>query len=293
MTVIDAHQHFWTHARRAHSWPPAAGTKLDRDFTPQDLLPEMRRAGVDGTVLIQSLNDGEETLEYLDLANGLDWVRGVVGWTPLDHAAETEVLIERLHARGKLVGFRHLLRFEAAPDWLQQPDVLASLGLIARAGLVFELVPVNPAQYAQMLAIAARLPDLRLIINHLGRPPVPEQGWEPWASFIREAATHPNLNIKLSTGVAMIVELALVDRGAAPLRRPCDRLLRPGPHPGGEQLAGDPHRRRVSGGLGRHHRPGVRPLGRGTRLDPRRHRGAGVSTYWLNCLSAVIIRESG
>jgi L-fuconolactonase len=164
----------------------------------------MRRAGVDGTVLIQSLNDAEETLEYLDLANGLDWVRGVVGWTPFDHAAETEVLIERLRARGKLVGFRHLLRFEAAPDWLQQPDVLASLALIARAGLVFELVPVNPAQYAQMLAIAARLPDLRLIINHLGRPPVPEQGWEPWASFIREAADHANVAIKLSTGVAMI-----------------------------------------------------------------------------------------
>jgi L-fucono-1,5-lactonase len=206
MTVIDAHQHFWQHARRAHSWPPAAGTMLDRDFTPQDLLPELRRAGVDGTVLIQSLNDPEETHEYLDLANGLDWVRGVVGWIALDRVAETEAAIDRLRARGKLVGFRHLLRFEAAPDWLQHPDVLRSLELIARAGLVFELVPVNPAQYQQMLAIAARLPDLRLIVNHLGRPPIPEQGWEPWASFVRDAAGHENVAIKLSTGVAMIAD---------------------------------------------------------------------------------------
>jgi L-fucono-1,5-lactonase len=204
MTVIDAHQHFWWHARRAHSWPPAAGSTLDRDFTPQDLEVELRRAGVDGTVLIQSLNDTEETEEYLDLADGLDWVRGVVGWIALDRAAETEAAIERLRARGKLVGFRHLLRFEAAPDWLQHPDVLRSLELIARAGLVFELVPINPSQYAQMLAIAARLPDLRLIINHLGRPPIPEQGWEPWASFMRDAAGHANVAIKLSTGVAMI-----------------------------------------------------------------------------------------
>jgi L-fucono-1,5-lactonase len=204
MTGIDAHQHFWQHARRAHSWPLAAGNMLDRDFTPQDLEVELRRAGVDGTVLIQSLNDAEETHEYLDLANAFDWVRGVVGWIPLDSAAETEVLIDRLRERGKLVGFRHLLRFEASPDWLQHPDVLQSLALIARAGLVFELVPVNPAQYAQMLAIAKRLPELRLVINHLGRPPVPEQGWEPWASFIKDASGHANLNIKLSTGVAMI-----------------------------------------------------------------------------------------
>jgi L-fucono-1,5-lactonase len=204
MTIIDAHQHFWWHARRPHSWPPSAGTRLDRDFTPEDLLPELRRAGVDGTVLIQSLNDADETGEYLDLANGLPWARGVVGWIALDQAAETQAAIERLRARGKLVGFRHLLRFEAAPDWLQHPEVLQSLALIARAGLVFELVPINPSQYAQMLAIAARLPELRLIVNHLGRPPIPEQGWEPWASFIREAADHANVAIKLSTGVAMI-----------------------------------------------------------------------------------------
>jgi L-fuconolactonase len=206
MTVIDAHQHFWWHARRAHSWPPAAGTILDRNFTPQDLKPELDRAGVDGTVLIQSLNDAEETQEYLDLTNGLDWVRGVVGWIPLDNAPETEAAIDLLRARGKLLGFRHLLRFEAAPDWLQQPEVLQSLALIARAGLVFELVPINPAQYAQMLAIAERLPNLQLIVNHLGRPPIPEQGWEPWGSFIRDAAAHDNIAIKLSTGLAMIAD---------------------------------------------------------------------------------------
>jgi L-fuconolactonase len=42
------------------------------------------------------------------------------------------------------------------------------------------------------------------VINHLGRPPVPEKGWEPWAGFITRAAQHANMAIKLSAGIALI-----------------------------------------------------------------------------------------
>jgi L-fuconolactonase len=206
MTVIDAHQHFWWTAHRPHSWPAAAGDRLDRDFTPDDLLPQMRAAGIDGTVLMQSLNDLAETQEYLDLAHEHAFIRGVVGWIPLDTPAEAEAALARLSNRNKLVGIRHLLRFESARDWLDRADVLQSLALLAERGLVFELVPVNAEQYEGTLRIAERLPDLRLIVNHLGRPPAPEQGWEPWASFTARAAAHPNVAVKLSAGIALIAQ---------------------------------------------------------------------------------------
>src|SRR5436190_5444857 len=81
--TIDAHQHFWWTARRLHSWPEVVGDRMSRDFTPEDLKPELQRAGVGGTVLVQSLNDLDETREYLDLARQHDFIRGVVGWVPL------------------------------------------------------------------------------------------------------------------------------------------------------------------------------------------------------------------
>jgi L-fuconolactonase len=222
MAVIDAHQHFWWTARRPHSWPAAAGDRLDRDFTPADLLPEMHRAGVDGTVLMQSLNDSDETQEYLDLAHTHAFIRGVVGWVPLDTPEEAEAALARLTNRRKLVGIRHLLRFEAAQDWLAHSEVTQSLQLLAERGLVFELVPVNAEQYEGMLRIAKRLPGLRLVVNHLGRPPVPEQGWEPWASFIVRAAAHPNVAIKLSAGIALIAQWRW---STSELRRYTDHVL--------------------------------------------------------------------
>jgi L-fuconolactonase len=204
MAVIDCHHHVWQIARRPHQWPQEARATLERDITPADLAKEMRAAGVDGTVLMQSLNDYEETEEFLDLANVTPWMRGVVGWVPLDNPAETEAALDMLPARGPLVGVRHLMRVDAAPGFLLRPEIMQSLALLARAGLVFETVPTNPEQYEQAFATAGRFPAMPYVINHLGRPPVPEKGWEPWATLITRAAARENMAIKLSAGIALI-----------------------------------------------------------------------------------------
>ena len=46
-------------------FPAIFGNRLARDFTPADLLPHLRAAGINGTILVQSLNDLIETIEYL------------------------------------------------------------------------------------------------------------------------------------------------------------------------------------------------------------------------------------
>src|ERR1700754_2688405 len=104
MTVIDSHQHFWWMARRPHKFPPGFGNSLARDFTPDDLKPELSRAGVDGTVLVQSLNSFEETLEYLDLAIAHEFIRGVVGWVPMADPGECDRALVRLCKNRKFVG---------------------------------------------------------------------------------------------------------------------------------------------------------------------------------------------
>src|SRR5882757_9159805 len=83
MTVIDCHHHFWTFGKRAHKFPPAVGTRLDRDYMPEHLRPQLKAAGVDKTILVQVLNEVDETHELLDMSRTIDFVAGVVGWVPL------------------------------------------------------------------------------------------------------------------------------------------------------------------------------------------------------------------
>ena len=205
--MIDAHHHFWWSGRHAYTWPDPVGDRFARDFTPDDLRPELARAGVKGTVLIQVLHQvGGETEECLDLSKEIDFVRGVVGWLPLADPDATSRAIERLKARGgKLVGVRHLISNEPDPRWMLQDGVLESLKLLAAAKLVFDAIPINTAQFESVLEVARRLPELKIVINHLGRPPLPEQGWEPWATLIARAAEYRNTSMKLSIGLDIIM----------------------------------------------------------------------------------------
>src|SRR5674476_610668 len=83
MSVVDCHHHFWKFGKRAHRFPPAVGTRLDRDFLPEDLRPHLIKTGIARTILVQVLHEIDETNEFLDLSREIDYVAGVVGWVPL------------------------------------------------------------------------------------------------------------------------------------------------------------------------------------------------------------------
>ena len=100
---------------------------------------------------------------------------------------------------------RHLISNEPDPRWLLQDGVLESLKLLAAAKLAFDAIPINTAQFESVLEVARRLPELKIVINHLGRPPLPEQGWEPWATQVARAAEHRNISMKLSIGLDIIM----------------------------------------------------------------------------------------
>ena len=177
---------------------------MDRDFTIDDLIPELKRNGVDGTVLEQSLNNLDETHEYLALQRKFDFIRGVVGWTSLVNPDEAIRSLEDLRKRGKLVGIRHLISFEPDPDWLLQPGVMESLRWMAKEKLVFDAVPMNFRQMETVFKVAEQIPDLKIALNHLARPPVVDGGWEPWATMVTRAAAYPNVSLKFSPGLDLV-----------------------------------------------------------------------------------------
>jgi L-fuconolactonase len=46
--------------------------------------------------------------------------------------------------------------------------------------------------------LAARHPGLSLVVDHLGKPPIRERAWLPWAKLLASAAEPPNVVAKLS-----------------------------------------------------------------------------------------------
>ncbi|MDX3803125.1 amidohydrolase family protein [Streptomyces sp. AK04-3B] len=195
---VDAHHHVWDLSVRDQDWI-AEGSPLRRDFGVGDLAPEARAAGVDRTVLVQTVTVAEETPEFLALAAGSDLIAGVVGWTDLTRpdVADELARLRELPGGRYLKGIRHQVQGESDPEWLLRADVQRGLAAVADAGLVYDLV-VLPGQLPACVRAAAALPGLTFVLDHLGKPPIAAGALEPWARDVRALAALPHTVCKLS-----------------------------------------------------------------------------------------------
>ncbi|GAA1764410.1 amidohydrolase family protein [Luedemannella helvata] len=198
---VDAHHHVWDFGVRDHPWiDPDSMAAIHRDFALADLAPVAAAAGVTATVLVQTVPLAAETPEFLALAaDGDGLVAGVVGWVDLTAPDVADALAALRAAPGgeRLVGIRHPVQSEPDPGWLARPDVRRGLAAVADAGLVYDLLVRHHQLPAATEAVRA-LPELRFVLDHLGKPPVAAGGLAPWADDLRALAACPNVAAKLS-----------------------------------------------------------------------------------------------
>ncbi|GHH17629.1 amidohydrolase [Streptomyces lanatus] len=198
MSVVDAHHHVWDLSVRDQDWIPEH-SPIRRDFTVADLEIEARAAGVDRTILVQTITVPEETPEFLALAEEHELIAGVVGWTDLTRPdiADELARLRELPGGRYLKGIRHQVQGEPDPEWLLRADVRRGLAAVADAGLVYDLV-VLPHQLPACVKAAADHPDLTFVLDHLGKPPIASGEREPWETAVRSLAALSNTVCKLS-----------------------------------------------------------------------------------------------
>jgi L-fuconolactonase len=198
--IIDAHHHLWRRERHPQPWiDPVSMAAIDADFEPTDLAEETKPSGVTGTVVVQSIHSEAETIDLLSSAAGSELIKGVVGWVDIT-APGTADRISRLQGMrggGKLVGIRHLVQGETDPAFLDRDDVRRGIAAVADAGLVFDLV-IRDHQLPAATRLAASLPQVSFVLDHLGKPPLAGQDISGWASDLRTLAQLPNVSAKVS-----------------------------------------------------------------------------------------------
>jgi L-fuconolactonase len=193
---IDAHQHFWRIARGDYGWLTPAQAPIHRDFGPRDLAPCLRATGMAATVLVQAAPTVAETEFLLALAAETPFVAGVVGWAPLD-AFDAPDLIARLAQDGRLRGLRPMIHDIPDVDWMLGPALTPALRALAALDLTFDAL-VRPPHLRNLLVLLERHPDLRVVIDHGGKPEIAARRIDPWAADLRALARNTGAFVKLS-----------------------------------------------------------------------------------------------
>ncbi len=195
---IDSHHHLWDPARREYPWLRGLDP-IDLPFSTDDLRPLLEANGIDGTVLVQTVSDLDETREFLGIAAETPFILGVVGWADL-RAPDLHADLNDLRAGAggeRLVGIRHQVHDEEDLDWLLGEEVQRGLEVLAEEGLVYDLL-VRPRELPAAITVARDFPHLRFVLDHIAKPPIATGELEPWASLIGDLAGLENVACKLS-----------------------------------------------------------------------------------------------
>jgi L-fuconolactonase len=225
--AVDAHHHLWSPDDPGQQWldePALAPIRRRFDVTE---LHQAVGAGVAGrpvaaTVVVQSVARVDETVHLLATAAGDDLIAAVVGWVDLTGDVPTQIGRLRAGSGGELLrGIRHLVQDEPDPRWLLRDDVLAGLHAVADAGLPYDVL-VRPGQLPAAVELSRRVPTLRLVLDHAGKPDLATRDLNGWSRDVQALAGAEQAVCKVS---GLVTQANHRDWSVADLRPAWDLVL--------------------------------------------------------------------
>lgn len=198
MRIIDSHHHLWDPARADYPWLDDSLPAINRPMEFAELAPQLAASGIDATVLVQSGNNDEDTDYMLEQATLHPQIEAVVGWVDLEREGVAASRLDQLAAHPAFRGIRPGINHEPDADWILREDVAKGLDLLTARGLPLDLVTVRRRHLELLPELGQRHPDLPMVIDHLSKPPIKKDSWEPWWSNMAAAAKNPLMHAKIS-----------------------------------------------------------------------------------------------
>ncbi|MFK3677780.1 amidohydrolase family protein [Microbacterium sp. NPDC090218] len=202
MRILDSHLHLWDPEALAYTWLEGAMAFRFADLELEHA--RLERAETEKSVFVQAETVEDDFLDEVRWVAGLAPALGIVGIVAgirLDRGTDTVAHLEGLVAEPLVVGVRHNLQNE--PDGLAvSAAFVTGAREVASHGLTFDAC-VRAAQLPDVARLAGAVPELRIVLDHLGKPAIgtaaaPSAPSAEWVRDLAEFARHPNTFCKLS-----------------------------------------------------------------------------------------------
>ena len=197
---IDSHHHVWDLSVRPQTWMKGDELKpISRSILMDELEPELEKAKIDFTVIVQTVPTPDETPEFLDLSLTHPKICAVVGWLDLESIDIRPQLEKYLSHPGakNLVSIRDIAQDKPDPNWFLRNDIIKNIHRIAEYGLTFDIL-TKPPQLAAAVEMVKQSPRNTFVLDHISKPYIAKNEMQPWADQISEIASHENVFVKVS-----------------------------------------------------------------------------------------------
>jgi len=141
--------------------------------------------------------DGLKETEWVtSLAKEDPRLKGIVAWAPLEKGDAAQPFLEKLADNPLVKGVRRLIQSESL-EFCVQPDFIKGVQMLENYGLNFDICIFHP-QLANTIQFVKQCPDVQFILDHIGKPGIKGQIFEPWKREIKVLSEFPNVFCKIS-----------------------------------------------------------------------------------------------
>lgn len=196
--TIDAHVHVWDLERADYAWLTPEIGSLYRSIDFDEIAPTLAERGIDGAILVQASDEAADTRVMLDAAAKHPEILGVVAWSPIDEPAALAGDLDVFAGDPRVVGIRNLVH-EHPREWLLRPEVSEGLAVLA-GRLPLDFPTADHHALADVARIGEQHPELMIVIDHLGKPPIGADADQhaEWRRLLAECARNPRVVAKVS-----------------------------------------------------------------------------------------------
>jgi L-fuconolactonase len=198
--IFDAHVHLCNIDTLKYGWT-AGAPQLGRNVSPTDYFKAAGPVAIEKFVFVEV--DVDKPL-HIDEAR---WVQGlatttpqlgaIVASAPLENGLAVEPDLIALKKNPLVRGVRRLLQGEADARFCLRPEFISGVKLLAKHDLSFDIC-IYHHQMGSVIELVKQCPEVRFVLDHIGKPGIKTGLLQPWWSEIEALAKFPNVWCKIS-----------------------------------------------------------------------------------------------
>lgn len=205
--IIDTHIHLFDPTRPGGvPWPEKSDIALYKPALPDRYQQMAGPLGVVGAIAVEASPLASDNDWLLNVAAKHPLIVGMVG-DFIPGSASYAKELDRLRANPLFLGIRcgNIWDRDLAID-KEKAGFIDGLKQLAANGLALDSANPNPALIAAIVNVTDRVPDLRIVVDHLPHSPIPtgKSDRDKYNADLHHLAGNPNLFIKLSEIPALV-----------------------------------------------------------------------------------------
>jgi L-fuconolactonase len=198
--IIDTHVHLCDYNSLRYPWL-ADIPALQRSFFLSDYDRACGAIQVEKMVFVQYECD---PVQYKDeiafvtrIARQDRRLSGIVAWAPMEKGDAVRPELEALTQNPLVRGVRRIIQFEPDREFCLRPDFIEGVQALSGLNLSFDIC-ISHIHMANTAKFVRRCPDVRFVLDHIGKPDIKKHLFEPWAAEIKKLSELPNVACKIS-----------------------------------------------------------------------------------------------